>query len=119
MVKARSGRDRVNLVLIEDDDGLTVQLELGAAVLAVDDLVADLDGQGVALAAVEETAAADGDDLALLRLLLGVVRQNDAAGRLLVGLGWLDDDLIAERAQCHGGEPPSEICEKFAGFWQS
>ena len=57
----------------------------------------------LALAVVDERARADGEDRALLGLLLGGVRQDDAAlGHLLAG-GRLDDDAVAERAELRRG----------------
>ena len=74
---------------------LVLELELGAGVLGVEDLVADLDVHRLALAVVVEAAGAGGEDRALLRLLLGRVGQDDAAlGHLLAG-GGLDDDAVA------------------------
>src|SRR6476661_2237733 len=58
----------------EDEELLAAVLDLGAAVLAVDDLVADLDVERHALAVVVDAARADGEDLALLGLLLRGVR---------------------------------------------
>ena len=51
---------------------------------------------------LELPALADGDDLALLGLLLGAVRQQDPAGRLLLGLQPLDQHLVSEGPDlCH------------------
>src|SRR5699024_9017347 len=80
----------------EDEELLVAVLQLGAAVLGEDDLVADLDVHGDALALVVEAAGADGDDLALLGLLLRGVRDDQAGGRGLLGLERLDDDTILE-----------------------
>ena len=82
----------------EDEVLLAGVLDLGAAVLAVDDLVADGDVQRNALVAVfVEAAGADGHDLALLGLLLGGVRDDQAGGRGLLGVKGLDDDPVLER----------------------
>jgi hypothetical protein len=64
---------------------LAVDGDLGAAVLRVDDGVADLDVEGDALPSVG-AAGADGEDLALLGLLLGGVGDDQAAGGGLLGL---------------------------------
>ena len=62
-------------------------LDLGAAVLAVEDDVADLDVERNALGAlVVEPAGTDGEDLALLGLLLGGVRDDQAGRGGLLGL---------------------------------
>ena len=47
-------------------------------------------------------AGADGDDFALLRLFLGGVGNDDAAGGLGVFLEPLDDDAVVERTELHG-----------------
>src|SRR5690242_1761282 len=82
-----------------------VDLDLGPAVLRVDDLVADLDVDRDALA-VLEPAGADGDDLALLRALLRGVGDDEPGGRHLLFLAGLDHDAVLQRLQlelpvCH------------------
>src|SRR5690348_5219983 len=73
-------------------------LDLGAAVLAVQHHVADLDVDGHALGArVVEAARAHGQDFALLGLLLGGVRDNQAGRRGLLSLERLDHDPVFER----------------------
>src|SRR5690606_8896920 len=62
--------DRVYVAVREDEVLLVVVLDLGAAVLAVEHDVADLDVDRHALALVVDAAGADGDDGALLGLLL-------------------------------------------------
>ena len=57
------------------------------------------DRELAAVAAVEQLARADGDDLAALRLFLGRVRQHDAAGGHFFGFERFDDDAIIERTQ--------------------
>ena len=54
--------DRQDVVLTDDGDLLTVHLDLGAGILAGDDLVARLHGHDDLLA-VHRAAGADGDDL--------------------------------------------------------
>ena len=78
-------------VLVGDDEVVgTLVLDLGAAVAGVDDLLADLDLDLVALT--------DGDDHALLRAFSGrVVRQDDAGRRLLLRLLRSDEDVDAQR----------------------
>jgi len=82
----------------EDQVVLARVLDLGAAVLGVEHHVADGDVErDPLLALVVEAAGADRDDGALLRLLLGGVRDDKAGrgGRLrLVGL---DHDAVLER----------------------
>src|SRR5664279_4125752 len=96
----RSAFDDCEDVLRADDQQVVaLDLELGAGVLGVEDLVPDLDVHRLALAVLEDLARAGGQDGAFLRLLLGGVRQDDARlGHVLAG-SWLDDDAIAERAK--------------------
>src|SRR5690606_40005745 len=91
--------DREDVAGREDEVLLVVVLDLGAAVLAVEYDVADLDVDRPALALVVDAAGADGDDGALLGLLLRGVR-NDQAGRGGgLGLKRLDDDAVLERLE--------------------
>ncbi len=93
---AGSADDGEDVARGEDEVLLAAVLDLGAAVLAVDDLVADLDVERDALGAVVvEAAGADSEDLALLRLLLGRVRDDDAGGSGLLGLEGLDDNAVS------------------------
>src|SRR6266702_2045539 len=97
----------------EDPVVLAAVLDLGAAVLGVNDGVADLDVERHP-GAVLEPARADRDDLALLGLLLGGVRDDDAGSGRLLALAGLDDDAVLERLQidahrssCTWSDPPS------------
>src|SRR5919198_4209145 len=82
----------------QDQVLVPAHLDLGAAVLGVDDGVADLDVERHPVA-VLEAAGADGDDLALLGLLLGGVGDDQAGGGHLLALTRLDDDPVLERLQ--------------------
>src|SRR5699024_6788231 len=93
-----SADDREDVARGEDQVLLAAVLDLGAAELGVDDAVADGDVHGDTLVTVVvETAGADGNDLALLRLLLGGVRDDEAGRGGLLGLDALDDDPVLER----------------------
>jgi hypothetical protein len=71
--------------LTQDQEILALDLDLGAAVLRVQDLVALGDVERDALLAfLVPPAVTDREDLAALRLLLGRVRQVDAARRGLL-----------------------------------
>src|SRR5215510_4660932 len=101
VLRSAAGRlaadDREDVLLADDEEVLVVDLELRAGVLGVEDLVALLHVHGLALAVIEDAAGAGGEDRALLGLLLGRVREDDAAlGHLLAG-GGLDHDAVAER----------------------
>src|SRR3954453_7317010 len=89
--------DREHVARGEDQVLLAVVLDLGAAVLRVDDDVPDRDVQRAAVAGVVDPARADREALALLRLLLGGVRDDDAGGRGGLRLAGLNDDLVLER----------------------
>jgi hypothetical protein len=70
-----------DVALLHDQVFLTVDLDLGAGPLAEQHPVADLEVDRDELAVLVAAARADADDLALLRLLLGGIGNNDPAGR--------------------------------------
>ena len=78
--------DAHDVGFLHDQKVFAVDLDLGARPLAEQDAVADLDVERDELARFVAAAGADGDDLAFLRLLLGGVGNDDAAGGLLLGL---------------------------------
>src|SRR3954463_3327982 len=91
--------------LAKDQQVLAVDLDLGPAVLAVEDRGALRHVEGNALLPVlVETTIADGDDLALLGLLLGGVGKDQAAGRGLLLLDGPHDQPIAEGLELHSGD---------------
>ena len=61
-----------------------------------------LTSSGDELAGLVAGAGADGDDFALLRLLLGGVGDDDAAGGLGLGVDALDDDAVVQGTKFHG-----------------
>jgi len=81
----------------EDEELVCTELHLGPAVLAVQDAVADGDVERDAVAVVVDATGADRHDLALLGLLLGGVRDDQATCGGLLGLDLLDDDAVFER----------------------
>src|SRR4051812_1774355 len=88
--------DREHVAGGQDEVLLGAELDLGAAVLREDDGVTLVDVQRQPLA-VLEAAGADSDDGALLGLLLGGVRDDDAGRRRLLGLQHRHDDAVFER----------------------
>src|SRR5581483_5529710 len=93
--------------LAEDEELLAVHLDLGSAVLAVEDLVAFRHVEGGALAGVlVHLAVADREDLALLGLLLCGVGQDDATGGRLLLLDRPHDQPIAKGLELHVMQPP-------------
>src|SRR5947199_6018149 len=88
--------------LAQHEQVLTVDLDLGAAVLRVEDLVALGDVERDALLAlVVKAAVADGDDLALLRLFLRGVGEDDPAGGRLLLLDRPHDEPVAQGLELH------------------
>ena len=61
-----------------------------------------LTSSGMSLPALVAGAGADGDDFALLRLLLGGVGDDDAALRLLFAFDAPDDDAVVQGTEFHG-----------------
>ena len=62
-----------------------------------------LTSSGIELAGFVAAARADGDDLALRRLLLGGVGDDDAAGGLLLGVDTLDDHAVVQGTELEFG----------------
>jgi hypothetical protein len=95
--------DREDVAGIEQQQLLAVVLDLGASVLAEDHDVALGDIEGYAVAVVIDTARTGGEHLALLRLLLGGVRYDQAGSRGLLCFERLNEDAILERLDrdCH------------------
>src|ERR1700733_924597 len=87
--------------LLHDQEFLAVDLDLGAAPLAEQDLVSGLDVQRDELAAFVAGARTSSDDLALLRLLLRGVRDDDAALRLFLAFEATDDDAVMQGTELH------------------
>src|SRR5215218_7650060 len=91
---------------------LAAVLDLGAAVLRVDDHVADVHVERDAVAVVVDAAGADGDNGALLGLLLGGVRDDQTGGGGGLGLVGLDHDPVLQRLDAdlgsgrHVGDAP-------------
>src|SRR2546421_7438581 len=94
---ARADDLREHVRLAQDQDLVGAELDLGAAVLREDDLVALGDVHRDELALVVPAARADGEDATALRLLLGGVRKDDPADRGLLLLEDLDDQAVSQR----------------------
>ncbi len=75
---------------------IAVDLDLGAAVLAEQHLLANFDFESAGVAVVQRLAVTDGNNLALDRLLFGGIGDDDAALGLLVGCDTLDQDAVLE-----------------------
>src|SRR5688572_8563409 len=83
--------DAHDVGLLHDEEFLAVELHLGARPFAEQDAVAGLHVERLDLAGLVAGAGADGDDLALLRLFLGGIRNDDAALSPVLGLNAADD----------------------------
>src|SRR6201999_3226839 len=87
--------------LLHDQEFLAVDLHLGAGPLAEQHEVAGLHFRGDALATVVQGARTHRDHFAFLRLLLGGIGDDDAAGGLLILLDAADDHAVAEGTEFH------------------
>src|SRR6266516_2953202 len=103
--------DREDVACGQHEVLLAGVLDLGAAVLAVEHDVADRNVERDAVAVVVEAAGADGDDGALLWLLLRGIRNDDARGSRRLGFVRLDHEAVLERfdADLGGGHGESPL----------
>src|SRR5436309_5853174 len=88
------GENPEQVVLAQDGVLGSINLHIGAGVLADQDAVALLDLHGDPLALLSHATGADGDHLTLLRLLLGGVRDEDPAALHLLLLDAADQNPI-------------------------
>src|SRR5438445_5569171 len=88
---------RQDVRLAENQNLVGPELDLGAAVLAEDDLVALFEVERDVLPVVVTGARANSEDAAALRLLLRGVRQDDPADRRLLFIEDFDDQAAAKR----------------------
>src|SRR5262245_61343572 len=95
----RLGDHAHDVGLLHDQEVLAVDLDLGARPLAEQHLVAGLQVDRDQLAGLVAAARANGDDLALRRLLLGGVGDDDAALGLLFGIDAAHDNAVVERTK--------------------
>src|SRR4029078_1441123 len=80
---------------------LSVDRHFGAGPSAEHHRIARLDAERVELADIVAQPRSDGDDLALLRSLLGIVGDDDPTPGCDVAFGAPDDDAIVEWSQFH------------------
>src|SRR3954466_1108912 len=104
---------RQNVGLAQDQELVALDLHLGTAVLREDDRVADGDLERHDVAAVVLATGTDGKDGAALRLLLGGIRQDDAAGGHVLLVEDFDDETITKRLEIYGQTPS---CSCFTGI---
>jgi hypothetical protein len=82
-----------------------VDLDFGAWPFAEQHAVASLQIDRNKLTGLVAPSRSNRDDLALLRLLLGCIRDDDASGGLLLGFDALDDHPIVKRTEFHCSSP--------------
>src|SRR6476659_3089631 len=102
---ARTFQHAHDVALFHDQQLLAVDLDLGARPFAAQHAVADLHVDRGELAGLVAAAGTDGDDLALARLFLRGVGNDDAGGGLFLGIDALDDDAVVKRTKFHGSPP--------------
>src|SRR4029077_17080099 len=93
--------DAHDVALLHDQQLDAADLDLGARPFAEQHAVADPKIDGDELAGLVAAARAYCGDLALRRLFLRGVGNDDAAGRLLLGIDALDDDTIVQLTEFH------------------
>src|SRR6266436_2842920 len=94
-----------DVALFHDEVLDAIDFDLGARPFSEQDAVADLDVDRDELAALVAAARSNGDDLALLRLLLGGVGNDDATSGLRLGIDSLDDNAVVKRSEFHSCPP--------------
>jgi hypothetical protein len=106
--RAHSGRlllgigldqDPHNVALFHDEVLDVIDFDLGAGPFAEQDAVANPDIDRDELAALVAAAGSNGDDLALLWLLLGGVGNDNATSGLRLGIDSLDDNAVVKRSE--------------------
>src|SRR5579864_5923221 len=93
---ARSDDHAHDVGFLHDQKVLAIELDLGARPFAEQHGIADLQIDRDQLAGLIASARADGDDLALARLLLGAVGNDDAALGLLFGVDAAHDHAVVQ-----------------------
>src|SRR5215471_13757835 len=94
--------DAEDVALLHDEQLLPVDLDLGARPFAEQNAVTLFDVERNKLAALVPRSGTGGNDLALHRLFLGRVGDDDAASSLQVLFDAAHDDAVVERAKLHG-----------------
>src|SRR5947207_14802556 len=92
-------QDSQDVLFLHDEELLAVDLHLAARILPEEDPVPRLDGEGQRLPLFGHPAGSHRHDPALLGLLLGAVRNDDAAVLLVLLLEPLDEDPVVERTE--------------------
>jgi hypothetical protein len=95
------GENAHDVALLHDQEFLTVDLDLGAGPFAEQYAIANLEIDRDQLVSLVATAGTDCRDLALRGLLLGAVRNDDAACGFVFGVDAFDHDAVMERTEFH------------------
>src|SRR3954447_4534343 len=93
--------DAHDVGLLHDQKVLAVDAHLGARPLAEQDAVAGPNVELLNVAVLVASTGPDRDDLALLGLLLGGVRNDDAAFGLLLRIDAADHDTVVQGTKLH------------------
>src|ERR1700722_1302920 len=103
IVRGRSaGENAHDVGFLHDQKLLTINLNFRARPFAEQHLVALLDVHRRQLARLVAPAGSDGDNFAFLRLLLGVVGNDDTALGLLLAFKATNDDAVVQWVKFHG-----------------
>src|SRR4030081_2427262 len=94
-----------DVALLHDQVIDALELDLGAGPFSEQDAVARLQVDRYQVALVVAATGADGADLAFGGLLLGGVRNDDAACGLVFGIDALDHDAVVKRTKLHTYSP--------------
>src|SRR5260370_18104368 len=107
------GDDAEDVLLLHDEEILAVEGDVVAGVLSEEHAISRLDVERDLLAVLRYPSLAHRDDLALLRLLLGAVRDHDRAAPGRLALDPLVEHSVVRLVQCGGfslspdaGPPP-------------
>jgi hypothetical protein len=93
--------DAQNVGLLHDHEFFPIDLDLAARPFAEQDAVAGLDVERVDLAVLAPGTGARSDDLALHRLLLCGIGNDDPAGGLLILLDAANQDTVMQGPKLH------------------
>src|SRR5262249_48643422 len=99
------GQHAHDVALFHDEIFDAIELDLGAGPFSEQHPIAGLEIDGDQLAALVASARTHRNDLALLRLFLGGVGDDDAAGGLFLGIDALDDNTVVKRTKLHRSPP--------------
>ena len=95
------GENAHDVAFLHDQQLLAIELDLGARPFAEQHAVANLEVDRDQLAGFVAAAWTDRRDFALLGLLLGTVRNDDAASGFVFGIDAFDHDAVVERTEFH------------------